>query len=265
MQPNIKKTEEKGDLNVMLKVSDFTGNILDFAYDASLDYCLITSADKRERVYQGCKEDKHWEWYSDTTYQTCLLIKRYDSVIFGTSIGSLRCCLWPIQNMNKDSNNIDHPQFNEIFIHSAPINSVVVSRDLHLLYSSSEDGSVFVSCITCVSNDFPFTINNYLYFNTNNIVPKKMYFNYTDVVYLTEPIYQSKIEDFKKKKNAIQNLIGEFQSNKEKLIQNNANALDKERTNLTEILENRVKAVKEKESEKEKITKTLKEKRENEI
>ena len=265
MQPNLKKTEEKEDLNVMLKVSDFTGNILDFAYDPSLDYCLITSADKRERVYQGCKEDKHWEWYSDTTYQTCLLIKRYDSVIFGTSIGSLRCCLWPIQNMNKDSNNIDHPQFNEIFIHSAPINSVVVSRDLHLLYSSSEDGSVFVSCITCVSNDFPFTINNYLYFNTNNIVPKKMYFNYTDVVYLTEPIYQSKIEDFKKKKNAIQNLIGEFQSNKEKLIQNNANALDKERTNLTEILENRVKAVKEKESEKEKITKTLKEKRENEI
>ncbi len=265
MQPNIKKTEEKGDLNVMLKVSDFTGNILDFAYDASLDYCLITSADKRERVYKGSKEDKHWEWYSDTIYQTCLIIKKYDTVIFGTNLGSLRSCLWPIQNMNKDSNNVDHPQYNEIFIHTAPINSIVVSRNLHLLYSCSEDGSIFVSCITCVSNDYPFIITNYLSFNPVNILPKKMYFNYKDIVYLTEPIYQSKIDDFKKKKNAIQNLIGEFQSNKEKLIQNNANTLDKERTNLTEILENKVKAVKEKESEKEKITKILKEKRENEI
>ena len=260
-----KVEKEENEKNIILKISDFSGNIIDFAYDPSLDHCLITSADKRERVYKGFKEDKHWEWYSDTIYQTCLIVKKYDSIIFGTNLGSLRTCLWPIQNMNKDSNNIEHPQYNEIFIHSAPITSVVISRDLHLLYSSSEDGSVFVSCITCISNDFPFTINNYLYFNQNNVLPKKMFFDYSDIIYLTDPIYQSKIEDFKKKKNAIQNLIGEFQSNKEKLIQNNANALDKERTNLTEILENKVKAVKEKENEKEKVTKNLKEKRENKI
>ena len=263
--PKLKLEREEDNENVILKISDFSGTILDFAYDPSLDYCLITSADKRERVYKGSKEDKHWEWYSDTIYQTCLIIKKYDTVIFGTNLGSLRSCLWPIQNMNKDSNNVDHPQYNEIFIHTAPINSIVVSRNLHLLYSCSEDGSIFVSCITCISNDYPFIITNYLSFNPVNILPKKMYFNYKDIVYLTEPIYQSKIEDFKKKKNAIQNLIGEFQSNKEKLIQNNANALDKERTNLTEILENKVKAVKEKENEKEKVTKNLKEKRENEI
>ena len=266
MHTNTKKLEkEEKDENVMLKISDFSGNIIDFQYDPSLDQCLITSADKRERVYKGYKEDKHWEWYSDTIYHTCLIVKKYDSVIFGTNLGSLRTCLWPIQNMNKDSNNIDHPQYNEIYIHTSPIVSIVISRDLHLLYSASEDGSVFVSCITCVSNDFPFTINNYLYFNPKNVLPKKLYFNYSDIIYLTDPIYQSKIEDYKKKKNAIQNLIGEFQSNKEKLIQNNANALDKERTNLTEILENKVKAVKEKENEKEKVTKNLKEKRENEI
>ena len=261
-----KEKQEKEDDNVdtAIKISDFSGNIMDFVYDSSLDHCLITSADKRQRVYKGFRDDKHWEFCSDVEYPCCLLVKAYDSIVFGTSNGSLRSCLWPITNMHHDS-NIDHPDYTETTLHTGKVTSIALSKDCTFLYSSGEDGSVFVSCITAITNDIPVTMQTFIYFDVKNYLPKKMHFDYQDVVNVTDQIYQSKVESLKKKKNAISGMISEFVTNKEKLVQNNAGALDKKRTELTDILEEKVRAVKEKENEKEKETKRLKEERESKI
>ena len=262
-------TKDKNDKDsdescIVLKISDFSGNIIDFVYDATLDHCLITSADKRERVYKGYKEDKHWEFTSEIDYPCCLIIKKFDTIVFGTSIGSLRCCLWPIPNLLKDS-NIDHPDFTETFLHTGRVNSISLSKDSNFLYSCGEDGSIFVSCVSAVTNDTPVTMNTFIYFDQKNYLPKTMHFDYQDVVYVTDPIYQAKIDALKKKKSMIQSMISEFVTNKEKLVQNNASALEKKRTELTDKLEEKVKAVKEKENEKERETKRLKEEREQTI
>ena len=67
-------------------------------------------------------------------------------------------------------------------------------------------------------------------------------------MYITDNIYQNKVENLKKKNSAIQPMISEFQSKKEKINQNNVNDLENQRTKLTELLELKVKEVKDKES-----------------
>ena len=258
------RLEVEKDDNVVLRIADFSGNIMDYVFDPTLNECLITSTDRRVRVYKTNKQDVHWEFSSEYSYPCCLIIKKYDTILFGTSKGSIRACLWPIQNKYREV-NINHPEFLETFVHEMKVTSLALSKDLNYLFSSSEDGSIFVSLVTGVSNDLPIIAKNYLYFNEKNIIPKKLYFEYNDVVYLTDQIYESKCEALKNKKSAIQNVISEFQSNKEKLINANSNELDKIRTELTENLEDKVKAVKEKENEKEKETKKLKTEREIQI
>ena len=258
------RLEVEKDDNVVLRIADFSGNIMDYVFDPTLNECLITSTDRRVRVYKTNKQDVHWEFSSEYSYPCCLIIKKYDTILFGTSKGSIRACLWPIQNKYREV-NINHPEFLETFVHEMKVTSLALSKDLNYLFSSSEDGSIFVSLVTGVSNDLPIIAKNYLYFNEKNIIPKKLYFEYNDVVYLTDQIYESKCDALKNKKSAIQNVISEFQSNKEKLINANSNELDKIRTELTENLEDKVKAVKEKENEKEKETKKLKTEREIQI
>ena len=63
---------------IILKISDFTGNIVDFGYDYALDVCLISSHDKRQRIYCGIKDDKHWEFTSEVEYTKLLIFKKYD-------------------------------------------------------------------------------------------------------------------------------------------------------------------------------------------
>ena len=48
-----KQEKEDDNVDIAIKISDFSGNIMDFVYDSSLDHCLITSADKRQRVDTG--------------------------------------------------------------------------------------------------------------------------------------------------------------------------------------------------------------------
>ena len=246
---------------IILKISDFTGTIVDFGYDYSLDMCLISSHDKRQRVYCGIKDDKYWEFTSDIEYTKLLILKRFDSVIFGTEEGTIRACIWPIQNMNKDM-SIDHPEFIETKLHNSKITSLCLSKDLEILYSSGEDGSIFVSNICALSNDSPLELKSFYYFDNHNILPKKIYFSQEDIMYITDNLYQNKVDNLKKKKSAIQGMISEFQSKKEKINQNNINDLENQRTKLTELLEQKAKEVKEKENEKEKETKKLKDERE---
>ena len=249
---------------IILKISDFTGNIVDFGYDYALDMCLICSHDKRQRVYCGIKDDKHWEFTSEVEYTKLLIVKKYDSVIFGTEEGCIRACIWPIQNMNKDM-SIEHPEYIETKLHNAKITSLCISKDLEILYSSAEDGSIFVSNISALSNDTPLELKNFYYFDNHNVLPKNIYFTQDEIMYITDNIYQNKVENLKKKKSAIQGMISEFQSKKEKINQNNVNDLENQRTKLTELLEQKIKEVKDKESEKEKETKKLKDEREQQF
>ena len=258
-----KEKAEKDEKNsqVILKISDFSGNIVDFGYDHTLGICIITSHDKRERVYWANKDEKHWEFNSDVEYTKLLIIKKYDSIVFGTADGSLRACIWPIQNMLKDM-MIDHPEYIETKVHNSKITSLCVSDNLEFLYSCAEDGSIFISSITAVSNDTPLELKNFYYFDINNVLPKKMYFSSEQIIYITDNIYQNKVDSLKKKKSAIQGMISEFQSRKEKVNQNNQTDLENQRTKLTELLDQKIKEVKDKESEKEKETKKLKDDRE---
>ena len=249
---------------IILKISDFTGNIVDFGYDYSLDMCIISSHDKRVRIYYGMKEDKHWEFSSDVVYTKLLLVKKYDSIIFGTSEGSIRCCIWPIQNMGKDM-TIDHPEYIETKLHSQKITSLCLSKNLEILYSASEDGSIFVCSLSALSNDVPIKLNNFYYFDNKNILQKNIYFKKDDIMYINDNIYRTKTDNLKKKKSAIQSLISEFQSKKEKIIQNNMSDLDDQRNQLTEILEQQIKEVKLIESEKEKEAKRLKDERDRQF
>jgi len=258
-----KEKAEKDDKNsqVILKISDFSGNIVDFGFDHSLGMCIITSHDKRERVYWAVKDEKHWEFNSDVVYTKLLIIKKYDSIVFGTEDGSIRACIWPIQNMLKDM-TIDHPEYIETKVHNSKITSLCVSDDLEFLYSSAEDGSIFISSISAVSNDVPLELKHFYYFDLNNVLPKKIHFSSDQIIYITDNIYQNKVDSLKKKKSAIQGMISEFQSRKEKINQNNATDLENQRTKLTELLDQKIKEVKDKETEKEKETKKLKDDRE---
>ena len=249
---------------IFLKISDFTGNIVDFGYDYSLDMCLISSHDKRQRIYCGIKDDKHWEFTSDIEYTKLLIVKKYDSVIFGTEEGSIRACIWPIQNMNKDM-SIDHPDYIETKLHNAKITSLCISRDLEILYSSAEDGSLFVSSISALSNESPIGLKNFYYFDIRNVLPKKIYFTQEDIMYITNNIYQNKVDNLKKIKSSIQGMISEFQSKKEKINQNNVSDLESQRSKLTELLEQKMREVRDKENEKEKETKKLKDEREQQF
>ena len=261
-----KDKSEKDEKNsqIILKISDFSGNIVDFGYDHSLGMCIITSHDKRERIYWAVKDEKHWEFNSDVVYSKLLIIKKFDSIIFGTSEGTLRACIWPIQNMLKDM-MIDHPEYIETKVHNSKITSLCVSEDLEFLYTSAEDGSVFVSSISAVSNDVPLELKNFYYFDINNVLPKKIFFSADEIIYITDNIYQNKVDALKKKKSAIQGMISEFQSRKEKINQNNATDLENQRTKLTEMLDQKIKEVKDKENEKEKETKKLKDEREQQF
>ena len=259
-----KSEKEEKNSQIILKISDFSGNIVDFGYDHSLGMCIITSHDKRERVYWAIKDEKHWEFNSDLEYSKLLIIKKYDSIIFGTTEGTLRACIWPIQNMLKDM-MIDHPEYIETKVHNARITSICVSEDLEFLYTSAEDGSIFVSSISAVSNDVPLELKNFYYFDLNNVLPKKIFFSSDEIIYITDNIYQNKVDALKKKKSAIQGMISEFQSRKEKINQNNATDLENQRTKLTEMLDQKIKEVKDKENEKEKETKKLKDEREQQF
>ena len=160
---------------------------------------------------------------------------------------------------------IDHPEYIETKLHNQKITSIIASKNLEILYTSAEDGSIFISSITGVANDVPLKLNNFYYFDNKNALDKNIYFTDDDVMYINDSIYRAKVDNIRKKKSAIQGLISEFQSKKEKIIQNNISDFEKQRNELTEILDQKIKDVKEKESEKEKETKKLKDERELEF
>ena len=248
---------------IILKICDFTGNIVDFGYDYALDMCIISSKDKRLRIYKG-KDDKYWEFISNLEYTKLLIIKKYDSIIFGTSEGSIRCCIWPIQNLGKNM-SIDHPDFIETKLHNRKITSIAISNNLEILYTCSEDGSIFISSISALANDVPIKLSNFYYFDNKNILPKNIYFNMNEIMYINDNIYRNKVDNLNKKKSTIQGMISEFQSNKEKIMQNNVNDFEEQRTKLTQILEQQIKEVKIKENEKERETKKLKDERDKQF
>ena len=70
-----------------------------------------------------------------------------------------------------------------------------------------------------------------------NVLPKELFYSADEIIYITDNIYQNKGDSLKKKKSALQGMISEFQSRKEKINQNNATDLENQRTKLTEMLD----------------------------
>ena len=144
-----------------------------------------------KRIFVGTKEDKQWEFYSDLGYTKLLIIKKYDSIIFGTEEGSIRCCIWPIQNLGKNF-LIDHPEYIETKLHNQQITSLAVSKNLEFLYSCSEDGSIFISSISGIANDVQLKLSNFYYFDNKNLIPKNIYFTQEEIMYINDNIYRGK-------------------------------------------------------------------------
>jgi hypothetical protein len=252
------------DSNLILKLTDYTEKIVDFAYDDVIDYLVICSEERRVKVIQSNKDDVYWEFPVGCKYCSVLLIKKLDIILFGTSEGSIRVLLWPITNFT-GKEQIDHPHFSEKFLHSDNVNSLVISPDLQFLYSASADGSIYVSTINAVAYDNNVNLNSFAYFDNRNILSKKMHMKYSDLINMTDGVYKNKLENIEKRQTDIQTLNSEFVTEMEKMMGENIKDIEKKRKSMNEDIEIKRRTVKNLEDEKEILSKQLKDKRENQV
>lgn len=252
------------DSNLILKLTDYTEKIVDFAYDDVIDYLVICSEERRVKVIQSNKDDVYWEFPVGCKYCSVLLIKKLDIILFGTSEGSIRVLLWPITNFT-GKEQIDHPHFSEKFLHSHNVNSLVISTDLQFLYSASADGSIYVSTINAVAYDNSVNLNTFAYFDSRNILSKKMHMKYSDLINMTDGVYKTKLENIEKRQTDIQTLNSEFVTEMEKMMGENIKDIEKKRKSMNEDIEIKRRTVKNLEDEKEILSKQLKDKRENQV
>jgi WD40 repeat protein len=201
-------------------MTDYTEKIVDFAYDHVLDYLVILTEEKVVKVFHANLDDVHWEFPTDYKYCSVLLIKKLDILIFGTSEGSIRIYIWPISNFTPKE-IIDPPSFYEKFIHSDKVTLLSVSSDLQYLYTASIDGSIYISSLNGVSYDNQVNPQSFHYFDQRNILPKKVFMNYEDLIYLTDPLYKSKIENIEKRQTDKQTINSEFITGMEKQMSEN--------------------------------------------
>ena len=68
----------------------------------------------------------------------------------GTSNGKIRAHQWPFTDSMKFTK-----QFTEIHLHSTAITELKVTPDYSMLISGSEDGTIFISRLTAVSEGIP--------------------------------------------------------------------------------------------------------------
>jgi hypothetical protein len=233
---NLFKKTEKKDKDLVFKFTDFGEKIVDFAYDHLINYLIILSVDKTVKIFKCNKDDTNWDFIPNCRYTSVALASQIDVVFFGTSEGSIRSMIWPISNFtNKEQ--IDHPSFSEKFIHAAEVTFLVVSSDYKLVYSASNDGSIFISLLSIFSNDNPVSLQSLQYFNPKNVLPKKVHMQYSEFVNLTEQMYQDKILHVRNTENTIMKEKGDFKNELDKLIAE----YDKTKDDLREAKDKEVK------------------------
>ncbi|MCQ2816033.1 MAG: hypothetical protein MJ252_02095 [archaeon] len=211
--------------------------INDFIYDPSLDYTLLLSNSHKSIYYKQTRDNpfRKIEFYSDVQYKNCVLIKRFDSIVFGTENGCLRTCLFPFSTPTEES-EIVHPDYNELALHCGEITSIVCSKDGCLLYSSGKDGSIYISCVTSITSDSPISLNSFMYFDQLNYLPCKIHYDFQEVSLISESVYLEKLDELRKEKDEIQKAISDYTSNKEKTIQEHTNDIADKKKHLEEQL-----------------------------
>jgi len=250
---------------MIFKLSDRPEKIIDFVYDTVFDYLLISTEDKRIKIFRPqIKDDVYLEFGLDCKYTVVLLIRKLDIIIFGTSLGSIRILLWPISNYTL-LQQIDHPEYTEKFLHSDRISSLYVSSDLQFLYSGSADGSVFISTLHPINNDSHVNIQTFVIFNSQNILPRKMHMDFSDFIHLTDGVYKSKIELIEKRETELHTIDSEFNQEMEKIQSQNSKKVENKRNEINKEIETKRRTVKNLEDMKESKSKLLKEKRENQF
>lgn len=250
--------------NIILRLVECGDKIIDFCYDYAIDFLLILCDEYKVRIFRPNRDDESWDFDLDCKYLSVLLIRKLDLIIFGTSEGSIRICIWPIPNFSKKG-QVDHPHYTEKFLHCGKVTQLIASTDFKFLYSCGSDGSIFVSSLTSFCNDNEVKLNTFMYFNPKNILNKKVYMKYSDFIHLTEPMYKAKMDIIKKRQLDIQGINNEFASELDKINGENFKAIDEKRFIVNNLIEKERKKVKNLEDDKELLSKNLKEKRENQI
>ena len=231
--------------NLIVRVADYAAKIVDFVYDHITDYLLIISEERIVKIFQASRDDSYWEFHlNDCLYTSVLLVKKLDLIIFGTSLGSVRLCLWPISNYTKKE-QIDHPNYTEKYLHISKVTHLAISSDLKFIYSAADDGSVYISSLVVYSNDVCITnLNTFNYFDVRNVLNKKVHMNYSDLIFLTDAVYKGKLEDIDKREVEIQTVKSEFMSKLEKYVGENAKEVEKKGTDTNDAIEKKRRDVK---------------------
>ena len=250
--------------NVILRFVDCGDKIIDYIYDYAIEFLLVLCDEFKVRLYRPNKDDDSWEFDLDCKYLSVLLIRKLDIVIFGTSEGSIRICIWPIPNYTKKG-QVEHPHYTEKFLHSGKVIQIISSQDQKFIYSCGSDGSIFISSLTTFCNDTEIKLNTFMYFNPKNILNKRVYLKYSDFTHLTEKMFKTQCDAIKKAELDIRGIKHEFSSEMDKVNGENCKAIDEKRFYVNNAIEKERRKVKDLEENKEILSKELKEKRENQV
>lgn len=250
--------------NIILRVVECGDKIVDFVYDYAIDFLLILIDEFKVRIFRPSVDDESYDFDLDCKYISVLLVRKLDIIIFGTSEGSIRICIWPIANFTKKG-QVDHPHYTERYLHCGKVTQLICSSDNKFLYSCGSDGSIYVSSLTAFCNDNEIKLNTFTYFNPKNILNKRIYMKYSDFSNLTEQMYKAKIDIIQKRQLDIQGINHEFANEMDKINGENSKSLEEKRFLVNQIIEKERRKVKILEDDKELLSKNLKEKRENQI
>jgi len=248
---NIPKDED-----LWLRHNDSTEKILDFAYDHVVDHLIIATDDKKIKVYFKRGEEKYLEFYTDCKYNCIALGRKLDMVLFGTSEGTVRGCLWPILNTTL-LEAIDPPYYTEKSVSTGKITSIKISSDLQYLYSVSEDGSIIVSLIKVFAQEHIIQKKQKVYFNEKYVLKKKSFINYGKFNYLTDTIFKGIIESISAKKVDKYSEINDNILKVDKKKVEYLNEIEKRRNEMSLEIDQERNKVKEVEEGKELVSKKL--------
>jgi len=254
---------KRADAICFLRLIEYGEKIIDFCYDYYVDHLVLIGEENRVKIFSNNCEDS-WEFSIDCKYTTVLLVRKLDIIIFGTDLGSIRVCIWPIPNFTK-KDVVDSPAFTEKFLHGNQILELYVSNDLKFLYSLSTNGSLYISQLNSFCNDVKITMDSFIYFDPKYNINKRVYSNYSDFIQFTDSIFITKSNMINKLNFDIHGINVEYASEIDKLNGENSKSLEDKKYTINTLIEKERRKVKNLEEEKEILAKQLRETREAQI
>ncbi|EGR28381.1 WD repeat protein [Ichthyophthirius multifiliis] len=205
--------------------------LLAVAYDFDFDLVVCACSDNKLRIFKEKGQIQVCEHETSPCQFTSIHIsKRFDTIIFGTSEGSIRIYLWPFWTFKAKSMD-----YLEIPIHQCTITSIKISQDYQYLITCSEDSSIFFSKIREFVEGEDVTVTDF--FNQQKENNYEALEKVTLAYSLNNLCLCSKIAQ-EQKKESIKEL--EFR------LQNYKSDIDDEKEKWGEIYAQRIKTLKEK-------------------